>query len=251
MTDLHCHILPGIDDGAKSASDAAALLRLEVANSITSIAFTPHFNPEHQSVPEFCARREAALCTLHSTLRTEFPALSCKLGAEVAFSPRLLDLELGPLCYEGTPYLLIELPMSYYPQWAKDVFYRLGLAGYFPVLAHVERYRYFREQPELLYDLVSAGALTQVNAASFLGDKKLQQLMLQLVRWELVHVVATDAHSMGKRPPRLREAMLLLRDEFGAQVPNRLARNADELFAGYELDVPTPTKPRAFLGLHF
>lgn len=248
MTDLHCHILPCIDDGAKSVEVSVELLRLESENEITAIAFTPHFQCEDQTVDDFNQQRSAAMAQLMVALGNSGANFAFKLGAEVAFSPKILDIPLDALCIANTKYILIELPMAYYPSWTKDVFYRLARKGYTPLLAHVERYQYFLDNPQMLSDLVTAGALAQVNASSFFKDSKTVKRLMQFVKWDFVHVVATDTHSVDKRAPKLKRAFAKIEAAFGAEKVQQLAENADTIFAGKTIWPPDPHPLRSLFG---
>lgn len=251
MTDLHCHILPCIDDGAKSVDISIELLRLEHENKITAIAFTPHFQCEKQTFEDFDQKRRIAMAQLTAALGDSGGRFAFKLGAEVAFSPQILELPLDALCIGDTKYILIELPTSYYPAWAKDVFNRLGSKGYTPLLAHVERYSYFLDNPQLLSDLITAGALAQVNASSFLKDRKRVKRLMQFIKWDFVHVVATDAHSPERRAPQLANALEKIAAELGPEKVRQLVENADTVFAGETLWPPNPYELRSFFGVYY
>lgn len=247
-TDLHCHILPGIDDGARNVGVSLELLRAEAAAGVRRIALTPHFNFERQNLGAFLQNRHDAAVRLAEQFRAAGLPVRLKLGAEVYFSPQLLDCDVKRLCLQGTPYLLVEFPTTYYPEWADDVFYRLSLEGIRPLVAHVERYPYILREPNLLLDLIEAGAFIQVNATSLVLHRQAKNLILRLVRHGLVHVVASDTHSMTKRPPLLGEAMALVRQKCGGEAAARLEQNAGAVFAGRALHAPDPAPMKPLLG---
>ena len=196
MTDLHSHILPGIDDGAQTVEDSLALIRRQLEQGVDEIALTPHFNAERTSVEEFTQRRAESFAILQDAVSREGLPVKLKLGAEVFFSSDLLELDLDPLLLQDTPYLLVEFSPMFYPTWAKDIFYNLGLQGITPLLAHVERYPYMLSDPTRLFDLVNAGAVTQVNANSIMRAGSRQAMVQKFLRWQLVHVLSTDTHSV-------------------------------------------------------
>ncbi len=249
MTDLHCHILPGIDDGAKTVADAMELLRREKKDGVENIALTSHFNSERISVDDFLEKREKAWETLRAALQSEPLGIRFKLGAEVYFSPRLCDLDARKLCMGDTAYMLIEMPTSHRPHFIRETFSQLQSQGILPIVAHVERYPYIMEHPSLLYDWVAAGAYAQINAGALLKDAKTAKKLLQFIKWELVHVVSTDTHSLDKRAPQLGAAMRLIRQKLGADVAQELANNGDELFFDQELNSSDPHLPKKVLGM--
>ncbi len=249
MTDLHCHILPGIDDGAKNVEISLELLHSEMQSGVRNIALTSHFNSERITVEDFLARRRAAYDVLQTALESQPMDIQFKLGAEVYFSPKLCELEIEKLCMEGTAYLLIELPTSHRPHFIRETFSNLQARGIIPIVAHVERYPYVMENPQLLYQWIAAGAYAQINASSLLKGGKTAKQLLQFIRWDLVHVVATDTHSMDKRPPRLGEAMDYITSKLGADTAEMLKENSDALFNDLELDSSDPHMPKKFLGM--
>jgi protein-tyrosine phosphatase len=226
MTDLHTHILPGIDDGAQTVEESIALLRAELDGGVKTVALTPHFRLNSTEQSNFVERRGHAYDLLNDAVQKQALPIRLILGAEVAFSPDLLQLDLDSLCYENTKTLLIELPMDYYPSFARDVFYKLLLKGYTPLIAHVERYPYFASDPSLLEDLVNGGALAQVNAGWLLRDRKTRKRILRMIKDGIVHVLATDAHSMDKRPPILDKAVKVIAKKLGEDTVRGLVRGA-------------------------
>lgn len=102
MTDLHCHILPGIDDGAKDVSVSLELLHKEYEDGVRNIAFTSHFNSERTTVEAFLEKRAAAYARLTEALKEEPMDFRFKLGSEVYFSPKLCELDAKALCMGDT-----------------------------------------------------------------------------------------------------------------------------------------------------
>jgi protein-tyrosine phosphatase len=222
VTDLHTHILPGIDDGAQTVGESIALLQAELDDGVQTVALTPHFRTGISDQPLFLKRRGQSFDILREEIERHDLSVRLILGAEAAFSPELPDLDLDPLCYEGTKTLLIELPMAHYPPFAREVFYRLLLKGYTPLLAHIERYPYFVSHPELLEDLIHGGALAQINAGCLLGGGRSRKRALGMINSGLVRVMATDAHSMSGRPPQLKKAVRIVKKKLGSQAAESL-----------------------------
>ena len=165
LVDLHCHLLPGIDDGAKNLAMTMAMLRREVEDGAAGVVFTPHFYYERTGLDSFLQKRQAALRRTAAAAKAEGLPIAAKAGAEIYYTPVLPDLDLAQLAFAGTRYLLIELPTTHHPSGIEDTLFAVQQRGYTPILAHVERYPYVTEDPTLLYRWVAGGALAQINAA--------------------------------------------------------------------------------------
>ena len=214
MTDLHCHILPGMDDGAKDTAVSLELLRREYEDGVRNIAFTSHFNSERTTVEAFTAKRQAAFEQLTAALEGQPMQFDFKLGAEVFFSPGLCELDTRALCMGDTAYLLLEFPTTHKPHFIRQTLYNLQQQGIVPLIAHIERYPYVLEDPTLLYDWVAAGAYAQINAGALL-EPKLCKKLCKFIQWGLVHVISTDTHSPDKRPPRMAQGVQQLEKLLG------------------------------------
>ena len=248
MTDLHCHILPGIDDGAGTCEDSLALLRMEARDGVQNIALTSHFKSDRTTVEEFLRNRSDAFDRLQEALAGQDLAFNFKLGSEVYYSPDLCEMDVEKLRMGGTAYMLVEFSTRHRPRFVEEAFRDFQNRGIIPIIAHVERYPYVLEDPSMLYQWVSAGAYAQVNAPTLLKKDKIARQMMKFIRWELVHVLSTDTHSVEQRPPLLRKAMDYVSQKMGEEMVARLEHNGDELFCDQELD-SIPHEPKKVLGL--
>ena len=154
LVELHCHILPGIDDGAKDLDMSMSLIRKELQDGAAGIVFTPHFHYERISVEQFTARRKAAFLQVSAACKAEGLRLAGKMGAEVFYSTALPSLDLRQLAFAGSNYILIEFPTTMHPPGIDETLYAIRAQGYTPILAHVERYPFVTEDPTLLYNWV-------------------------------------------------------------------------------------------------
>lgn len=243
LTDLHCHLLPGIDDGAQTPEDTKALLDAAEAQGVSEIVFTPHFYPERMDVETFLRERERAVQIAAPLLADR--DLRWRVGAEIRITPFLAELPLRELAFSGTHYLLLELVFEYEPFDVRGVISRLREAGYTPILAHVERYPYVEQAPELLYEWVKAGALAQMNAGAILHDAKTKKRLERYCRCGLVHVLASDAHSVEHRPQNLANGYQALPQDLAEQ----LQENARRIFEGEALESQRPERPKRRLRL--
>lgn len=199
MIDLHCHILPQMDDGAGDRDTALMMLERERRSGVDRVILTPHFYPEEQSQEEFLQARDRAWNVLREGMRDD---AGLRLGAEVAYSAQLFQLDLRKLTLGGSRYLLLELPRGRYPAYMERITEQLLDMGLIPILAHVERYGYFRQEPALLARLVEMGLLAQVTAAA-LTDRRDRNFAGACLEHGLAQIVASDAHDLFGREPRM------------------------------------------------
>lgn len=247
MIDFHCHILPGLDDGAANLDESLALARELVGAGFTAAVATPHLTEE--SGPTFLAEVRAAVQAVSDHLRRHQVPLKIYGGAEILLSPRLLQLmedrEALP-ALNGHTYLLLELPFGQpFPPQGEEIFFRLRLLGFQPVLAHPERTAGLFQHPRQMIQLAARGLFYQVNLASFTGahGKASRKAALELLRKNAITFLGSDAHYPGQ--PRLREvpaALDLLRQEIGEAALYRLLHeNPAQALAGRLLEqAPLP-----------
>ena len=234
MTDLHTHILPGIDDGARDAGESLALLRMEKEQGIKAVVLTPHFFRGKESPKHFLQRRQKAVETLEAHLlklpeedREELPKRL--LGAEVAWVPNLPDWdELSDLCMGETKHLLLELPFTPWNDRMIDRMYDLmNRTDITPVIAHLERYLKI-PRPEHVREILNLGVPVQVSGDVLLHFTTRSGAM-KLLKNHQAHILASDCHNIGKRPPNIKDAMDVVRRKLGDQQVERLIRYADEM----------------------
>lgn len=211
MIDLHCHILPGLDDGAKTLEEALEMARIAHGDGIKKIVATPHFYREgvgHGALDSIAEKRQE----LTQVLQNNQVAVELFAGAEVHISHDLIDeirKNRGNLVLNGSSYMFVEFPSGHVYSGVKNLFFDLMSEGIIPIIAHPERNSVFMQNPSLLYDLVSMGALAQANSGSFSGlyGGKSSEFALRLLEWNLIHFIASDGHSSHSIPPRLSEAV--------------------------------------------
>ncbi|MDE5976897.1 MAG: capsular biosynthesis protein, partial [Turicibacter sp.] len=231
MIDLHCHILPGIDDGSKDIEETLEMARIAASEGVHHIICTPHYIPYSDYYNK--AQVEELVVQVNEKLAQENIKLTLSAGHEVYMTPDLLDLvkneEVSTL--NGSKYLLIEFPMNEIPSYAEDIFYELKLMGLTPILAHPERYPMVMEDPNLLLKYLKLGVLCQSNVGSIRGffGERAQKTVLQLIEHHMVHFIATDAHSPRNRSPKVQKAL-----EVVTQLDPKLAQ---ELFVENPLKV--------------
>ena len=221
MIDLHFHCLPGIDDGPASWDESVALCRQAAAEGTTSIVATPHVLRDGWLIEDPRARDELILKL--NTLLGGKPAILP--GCEFFYSYDAPDLwemgSEGPLTgLNRNSFLLLEFPGTLVPREAENVIHELVVMGVTPVIAHPERNLDFSRDPELLERFVRKGAVTQITASSLTGEfgRPPQAASLEFFRRGLIHMVASDAHNLTRRPPRLAAARERVLKEWGSEV---------------------------------
>ncbi|KUP04308.1 tyrosine protein phosphatase [Bacillus coahuilensis m2-6] len=253
MIDIHSHILPGIDDGAKTIEDSLDMARVAAREGIRSIIATPH----HQN-GQWNNERDRILLKVeevNQAIVKEGIDVKILPGQEVRLYGELLgDLAQGTLqTLNSSSYLFIEFPSSSVPRYAKQMLFDLQLQGITPVIVHPERNAELIERPSKLYDFVNNGALTQVTAASVAGafGKKIQKFSFDLVKANLTHFVASDAHNTTTRGFKMSEAFDLIEKKFGPDAVYFFKENAELLVDGQNVmkNIPEKIEKKKFLGL--
>lgn len=232
MTDTHTHILPRMDDGAKSVDMSLTMLRMEGEQGVDTVVLTPHFYRRQESPEEFIARRRRAADELAKALdalpeeeRRTLPR-TC-LGAEVAWVPNLQELpRLEELCLGGSKYILVELPMGPWDRSMVDQLYSFtGRTGLTMVLAHMERYLK-SQRPELLDDVLALGAPVQVSAGPLLRTLT-RGPALRLLGEGKGRLLISDCHDLTTRPPNLGPGMKTVARKLGDRTAGAVIRSMD------------------------
>ena len=232
IADLHCHILPGIDDGAKDLETAIALLKEEKSQGVQQIVFTPHFWSWQKSLRQFVKDRYEAAAKLEKILNEE--GIEWSAGAEVRMTPDLLKMDLELLNIVDTQYFLLEWPFNQFPLYGRDVVNRIQEMDYIPIFAHIERYDYFWNSPNELDEYIEEGIICQINPGILLNSAS-RKYALKMIKDGYVHILSSDAHNMENRPPHLKLAYQMVEKGLGRKYAERLKENAQRIFRGEEI----------------
>lgn len=233
IVDIHCHILPGVDDGAKSMEQAKTMLDISYDQGIRTIIATPHHMPEGRNAsPEVI---EEKVNLLQEYADANHYDMDIYVGNEIYYQEEAADmLDAGEICtLAATDYVLIEFsPMDHYT-YIRNSLNHLQNMGYHPIIAHAERYMSLIKPPfEQLRELKEMGVLIQVNAGSITGffGKHSKTVAEKFLKAELVDFIGTDAHSDGGRAPRIKDCVEILKKKCSAAyVEKLLYGNAEEL----------------------
>ncbi len=244
QVDIHCHVLPGLDDGARDLDQALAMLRIAVQDGTRILVATPHA----RRCDAHAVRVTAEL--LRERAAEEELALELVVGMEEQLLPDLLErLQAGAALPIGnTRWVLVELPdWTEWPVTLPTQLHELCCTGFRPILAHVERYIPIQREPALILDAIQAGALPQINADSLFGQNgyAAQQAAIRLIRAGAASILASDAHSPEWRAPRLRGALERIAALTSPETAEHLRKTA--LAIVQDQDVPPPDPDRELL----
>lgn len=234
MTDLHTHILPGIDDGARTVEESLQMLRVEQTQGVDTVVLTPHFYRDQENPKRFLQRRKDAVLELgRRVMQMSQEERNCLpkmiLGAEVAWWPTIAEWdELPDLCIGGTKYLLLELPFTSWNDKLIDQLYEFyGRTGITPVIAHLERYAKIQKQ-EYIDEVLRLGFPVQVSADLLLRPLA-RGRVLKMLRQGQAQIVASDCHNCGNRAPNLAAAMQMVHKKLGNEICARVTERASTL----------------------
>lgn len=248
MIDIHCHVLPGIDDGPGTLEAAVSLAQALVDDGVRLAVLTPHvfpgrFENRKSSIVDEFLRFRAVL---------EEAALPLDLlwAGEVRLTPEVLELLLlDELPYlgqrNGFQHMLLEMPDGQIPLGSLKFIQHLLAARVRPVLVHPERNRMVMESPERLRPFVELGCQVQLTAGSLVGGfgERAQATAMALLDHGWVQAVASDAHNLGGRRPRMREAAAWLRQHYGAGAATQLTLLGPASLCGVSADRYLPAAP--------
>jgi protein-tyrosine phosphatase len=232
VIDIHCHILPGIDDGPNHIDESLEMAKIASRDGITTIVATPHIK-EPPYPRENIAIKAAAL---NDRLREEGIPLNVLQGADVSFT---VDASaVRGYTINRTRYILIEFPHLYLPGNAKEVIFRLMMHGYRPIITHPERNLSILGTPRLFFDLLDTGLLVQITADSLTGafGLDIQECASYFLKKRVVNFIATDAHSSRERRPELSGAVKIAARILGKEQADRLVTlNPGNVLQGKEI----------------
>lgn len=230
LYDMHCHVLPGMDDGCKTVEESLELLTRSRAQGIDGICATPHYYPK-ETVEHFLKRRSESYDVLRRKMEEQqgdYPEIC--LGAEVAFHTGLVyEEKLEQLCYGHSHYLLLEMPFS---SWSHNVLREVSsihrVRGVTPVIAHLERYLKLAGS-DALEELLNMHVLIQVNAEFLDGfwNRKKAKRMLEN---GMIHVMGSDSHNLVKRPPNLGPAFQYMETHGMGYAVESISRTSRKIF---------------------
>lgn len=228
MIDIHCHILPSIDDGPKAIEESLVMAEMAATDGIDITIATPHVETSNRT--DISIQIADKVAELQSAIDSKGINLQIAVGAEVYPSSTILQaIDKGAKITLGDAYkyILLDLPLTAIPLGFEQLIFDLQSCGLTPILAHPERCHQLQKSPGLLEPLVQRGLLLQCNASSILGSpgSLTQSTMQTLLRQRWVHFIASDAHSIRHRKPILAAAAQALVEIIGQDEVDEITIN--------------------------
>ncbi|HZG17439.1 MAG TPA: CpsB/CapC family capsule biosynthesis tyrosine phosphatase [Candidatus Bathyarchaeia archaeon] len=243
MIDIHCHILPGLDDGARSIEEAVAMARNAWHDGITDMIATPHTcdGIYHNSLSQI----KEAVEQLQRVLTDQGIPLKLHAGAEIHIHHELVAnlqaAKLATLCDQHT-YVLLELPSIQLPRFTDQLIEELLALGLTPIIAHPERLEVLCNQPQRLAGWIAQGAVAQVTADSLVGKmgKSTKRATEAMIKNRLVHLLASDAHHATHRRAELSAAFSVLAKLVSSEDAALFHENAKAVLLGHPCRAKEP-----------
>ena len=209
MIDIHCHIIPGVDDGPDSFDEALEMAEIAEKDGINTIVATPHhIEGLYQISPLNLLEK---LKTFNERLATNNIKIQILMGSDLHISYEFIaKIETNNLLtINDTKYVLIELPTHFLPIKIRGLLKSMINNSWIPIISHPERNYLFQRSPNILFDFISDGSLAQVTAMSITGEfgYEVKKMAKKMIAHNLVHIIATDAHSKDFRPPVLSKGL--------------------------------------------
>lgn len=225
MIDIHCHLLPNIDDGSQSWEESLEMARLASQDGIRVAVATPHWIQGTKWQPS-ADEIKTKVKELNQRIAESGINLTVLAGMEIGISENLCSLVSSDkvLTLGESPCLLIETPYVSLPYGIEGIISGLNLIKTSPILAHPERNREIQRNPKRVLEFVNAGAYVQVTAGSLCGHfgESARRCALELAKLGIIHAVATDAHSVEERPPFLSKGLKVLEEVIGKEKTKEL-----------------------------
>ena len=221
LVDVHCHILPGVDDGAKDWQTSIKLAKEAVADGVTHAVCTPHMlNGKYINHKKDVIRLTENFQDMLDDAKiplTIFPGQEVRISGDI---PKALDDDDILFLDEDGQYMLLEFPSDDVPAYTRDMVFKLMQRGITPVVVHPERNNKILEEPTILQELVEQGCLVQITASSYMGTfgKRIEEMSRKFIEAGQCACFASDAHDLPKRQYQYSEALKKLSKEFGSDL---------------------------------
>ncbi len=246
MIDLHCHILPGLDDGPQTMDEAVQMCQMAFHDGVRTIVATPHvldgvYQNSKAMILKGIQKLNAEIQTHHSGL-----PLNILPGSDIHFSEAIIQqIDQGEATTIGDlgKYMLVEFPFQAIPFQAEKILFQILDRGWIPILTHPERNLEVMRKPERYYEMIRMGCLGQVTAMSLTGEfgSQVKQLAEKLMQSHLVHLMASDAHSADRRPPILSSGVKAAEKLVGKTEAEKMVSDYPRaILEGKKLDLPDP-----------
>lgn len=243
MIDIHSHILPNIDDGAKNIEETMNLLKEAQQVGFESVILTSHYMEGYYETAT--NEREILMQAISQKFNQYHINLDLYLGSEIYFSDNIVKLlEEGKACtINNTSYVLFELPLNAEPLNLYDIVYEMIQCKIVPILAHPERYSFVQRNPEIISDLIELGVLMQVNYASIIGyyGERAQIIVKKMLENNMVHLLGSDVHSPNTIYPKIPEILSNIKEIIGDKKLEKLTTiNPNLILKNKRIEIEEP-----------
>lgn len=227
LFDMHCHIVPSVDDGASSANIAHKMLQMEYRQGVRNIIATPHFRKQMFETPRQTIEQQFLL--LRQLAHKVSPDLNVYLGCEFHSNMEMVEMLRSGAVHTmaGSRYVLIEFSGDSKARYIRDRLYSLISHGYKPVIAHIERYECLRKDLRLVEELAELGAYMQVNADSIIGKEgfRIRHYCKKLLKQDLISFIGSDCHGIQERVSHIHDAYACVSKQKGKAYADQLFIN--------------------------
>lgn len=227
MIDIHTHVMPGVDDGAKNMRMALEMIEKSYEEGVDTLVATPHCMPGvYNNIFNEALAKKWNL--LYTAVKEAGIPVHLRKGMEVLLSDRSMKLirEGKVWTINNTDYLLVEFAFDEDPDWCTEKLNEVASLGYIPIVAHPERYDCVQRYRQIVYDWYKSGYGIQVNKESLLGmfGRREKQTADSLLRHNLVTCVSSDTHRLDRRVPGLKDIFEYLNDRYGGEYTHMLVK---------------------------
>lgn len=239
MVDIHCHILPGIDDGPKTYDESLKMVEQAVNQGIKTIIATPHYPyGDYQYEKEEVFEKVETLQE-----KIDEAGLTCCIypGMELYLFPGIIKKidqnKVIPLL-QKSKYLLVEFPLDSFSRSLINILHEINIRGYTPIIAHPERYNFMQHNSLVINEILQYNILMQINADSILGNngQKAKKIAIELIKQNLVSFIASDGHSSKWRNVKLSEAIAVLEKNIKFNLLEKIINNSRKVINEQEID---------------
>lgn len=228
LWDIHCHIIPSVDDGAQNLEETRKLLQMEYEQGVRNIIVTPHFRRQMFETPIRTIRKQFSLlqqCVQELNDKYEGNMkvyLGCELYANMEMTRMLEEGTVSTMA--GSGYVLVEFSENTKSSYIEERIHSLTAVGYRPIIAHIERYENLRSDLEMIRNLTDMGAYVQINAGSILGNSGFftKRFCWKLMKEDLLHFVGSDCHDSKYRVCNTGEAYHAVCKKMGQEYADQI-----------------------------
>lgn len=245
MIDIHSHIIPQIDDGARDLAETYEMIKEASLFGFTDIISTSHYIEDYYE--EDSTKRHEFICTTNQLIKEKQIDIQLHCGSEIYITQNLINLikENKASTLADSKYVLFELPMNNNVKYLNDIIFEIKSFGMLPIIAHPERYAYVQEDPNILVQLIEQGALFQGNYGSIIGKygSYAKQTMKKLLKANMIHFLGTDCHRKNDIYSKMKEIIIELEKTINKEEIEKLSTlNPSYILKNEEIEIKEPTK---------